>query len=104
MTAQKGKDLLLKVDTDGAGSFATVAGLRARTLAFNAGSVDVTDQESAAFGSKGTNQRKSPRQNEGGLLTQNTQFRGSGYQSTARERYLVRTRSQEPCSMSNALN
>lgn len=47
MTAQKGQDLLLKVDTDGAGSFATVAGLRARTLAFNAASVDVTDQESA---------------------------------------------------------
>jgi len=32
MTAQKGKDLLLKVDTDGTGTFATVAGLRARTL------------------------------------------------------------------------
>lgn len=47
MTAQKGKDLLLKVDTGGVGSFATVAGLRARTLAFNAASVDVTDQESA---------------------------------------------------------
>jgi TP901-1 family phage major tail protein len=46
MTAQKGKDLLLKVDSDGAGSFTTVAGLRARTLAFNAASVDVTDQES----------------------------------------------------------
>ena len=27
MTAQKGKDLLLKVDSDGAGSFTTVAGL-----------------------------------------------------------------------------
>jgi TP901-1 family phage major tail protein len=47
MTAQKGKDLLLKVDSDGAGSFATVAGLRARTLAFNAAAVDITDQESA---------------------------------------------------------
>jgi TP901-1 family phage major tail protein len=46
MTAQKGKDLLLKVDSDWAGSFTTVAGLRARTLAFNAASVDVTDQES----------------------------------------------------------
>jgi TP901-1 family phage major tail protein len=46
MTAQKGKDLLLKVDSDGAGSFTTVAGLRARTLAFNAASVDITDQES----------------------------------------------------------
>jgi TP901-1 family phage major tail protein len=47
MTAQKGKDLLLKVDSDGEGSFTTVAGLRARTLAFNAASVDVTDQDSA---------------------------------------------------------
>ncbi len=47
MTAQKGKDLLLKVDSDGVGSFTTVAGLRARTLAFNAASVDVTDAESA---------------------------------------------------------
>jgi len=46
MTAQKGKDLLLKVDTDGAGSFVTVAGLRAHTLAFNAATVDVTDTES----------------------------------------------------------
>lgn len=47
MTAQKGKDLLLKVDADGQGSFATVAGLRARSLAFNAATVDITDQESA---------------------------------------------------------
>jgi TP901-1 family phage major tail protein len=46
MTVQKGKDLLLKVDSDGAGSFTTVAGLRARTLAFNAATVDVTDAES----------------------------------------------------------
>lgn len=47
MTAQKGKDLLLKVDADGEGSFTTVAGLRARSLAFNATTVDITDQESA---------------------------------------------------------
>ncbi|MFN3625123.1 MAG: phage major tail protein, TP901-1 family [Hyphomicrobium sp.] len=47
MAAQKGKDLLLKVDSDGAGSFATIAGLRTRTLAFNAESVDVTHAESA---------------------------------------------------------
>jgi TP901-1 family phage major tail protein len=45
MGAQKGKDLLLKVE-DGAG-FVTVAGLRARRLAFNAQTVDVTDSESA---------------------------------------------------------
>lgn len=47
MGAQKGKDLLLKVDGDGAGDFVTVAGLRSRTIAFNAESVDVTHSESA---------------------------------------------------------
>ena len=47
MAAQKGKDLLLKVDSNGSGSFTTIAGLRARTLAFNAESVDVTHAESA---------------------------------------------------------
>jgi len=47
MSAQKGKDLLLKVDSDGAGTFITVAGLRARTLAFNAATVDITNTESA---------------------------------------------------------
>lgn len=44
MGAQRGKDLLLKIE-DGAG-FVTVAGLRARRLAFNAQSVDITDSES----------------------------------------------------------
>ncbi len=47
MTAQRGKDMLLKVDSDGLGSFTTVAGLRARALAFNARTVDVTHAESA---------------------------------------------------------
>jgi TP901-1 family phage major tail protein len=47
MTAQKGRDLLLKIDTTGAGVFQTVAGLRANALSFNAESVDVTHQESA---------------------------------------------------------
>lgn len=46
MSAQKGKDLLLKLDGDGSGSYTTVAGLRSRTLAFNAETVDVTHQES----------------------------------------------------------
>lgn len=45
MTAQKGKDLLVKVH-DGT-SFITVAGLRSRRLAFNAESVDITHAESA---------------------------------------------------------
>ncbi len=47
MTAQKGKDLLLKLDETGSGSFVTVAGLRASRLAFNAQTVDVTTAESA---------------------------------------------------------
>lgn len=46
MPAQKGKDLLLKID-DGSGTFATVAGLRTQRLALNADPVDVTHQESA---------------------------------------------------------
>jgi TP901-1 family phage major tail protein len=45
MVAQKGKDLLLKIDNDGA--FLTVAGLRSKRLAFNAETVDITDAESA---------------------------------------------------------
>ncbi len=45
MTAQKGKDLLVKI-ADG-GSYTTVAGLRTRRLAFNAETVDVTHAESA---------------------------------------------------------
>lgn len=45
MVAQKGRDLLLKID-NGAG-LATVAGLRSKRLSFNAELVDVTDAESA---------------------------------------------------------
>jgi TP901-1 family phage major tail protein len=47
MAAQKGKDLLVKLDATGLGGFTTVAGLRTRSLAFNARSVDVTHSESA---------------------------------------------------------
>ena len=47
MAAQSGKDMLLKLDQTGSGSFLTVAGLRTRSLAFNAASIDVTDAESA---------------------------------------------------------
>ena len=45
MTAQKGKDLLLKVHNGS--TYETVAGLRSRRLAFNAAAVDITDAESA---------------------------------------------------------
>jgi TP901-1 family phage major tail protein len=47
MTAQRGKDLLLKIDATGSGGFTTVAGLRTRSLAFNAATVDTTHAESA---------------------------------------------------------
>lgn len=49
MTAQSGKDLLIKIDMDGAGSFETVAGLRATRLSFNAETVDVTHMESSGW-------------------------------------------------------
>ena len=47
MAAQKGKDLLLKLDTTGAGVYATMAGLRSKKLSFNTETVDITDAESA---------------------------------------------------------
>jgi len=48
MSAQKGKDLLIKIGDGGSPeTFATVAGLRATTLAFNAQTVDVTNADSA---------------------------------------------------------
>ena len=47
MTAQRGRDLLLKLASESGGSFATVGGLRTHTLALNAQTVDATHQESA---------------------------------------------------------
>jgi TP901-1 family phage major tail protein len=46
MAAQRGKDILLKVES-APGVFTTVAGLRARTISLNARSVDATDGDSA---------------------------------------------------------
>ena len=46
MAAQAGKDLLIKIDMNGQGSFQTVAGLRATRIALNAESVDVTTLDS----------------------------------------------------------
>lgn len=47
MGAQKGRDMLLKLDPASNGNFVTVAGLRSRKLAFNSASVNITDAESA---------------------------------------------------------
>jgi TP901-1 family phage major tail protein len=46
MTAQNGKDLLVKIDMTGNGLFETAAGLRATRISFNAESVDVTSLDS----------------------------------------------------------
>jgi len=46
MTAQSGKDLLVKIDMTGDGLFETAAGLRATRLSLNAETVDVTSLES----------------------------------------------------------
>ncbi|PZQ51642.1 MAG: phage major tail protein, TP901-1 family [Rhodovulum sulfidophilum] len=43
MAAQRGKDLLLKLDLNGAGVFQTFAGLRTSRVTFNAETVDVTN-------------------------------------------------------------
>lgn len=45
MAAQRGKDILLKIE-DAPGVFTTVAGLRARTISLNARTVDATDGDS----------------------------------------------------------
>ena len=47
MAAQSGKDLLVKVDMSGTGTFESAAGLRATRISFNAEAVDVTSLESA---------------------------------------------------------
>lgn len=47
MAVQNGKDLLVKVDMVGDGTFVTIAGLRATRISFNADTVDVTSLESA---------------------------------------------------------
>lgn len=46
MAAQKGKDLLIKIDPSGSGAFETVAGLRATRISFTAGTVDSTAADS----------------------------------------------------------
>ncbi|MEO1274837.1 MAG: phage major tail protein, TP901-1 family [Pseudomonadota bacterium] len=49
MAAQNGKDLLIRIDMDGSGSFQTVAGLRASRITFNAETVDVTNVQSSGW-------------------------------------------------------
>ena len=46
MTAQKGRDLLVKLDETGSGSFVTVAGLRSTRISFNSETVETTTADS----------------------------------------------------------
>ena len=46
MVAQNGKDILIKLDLTGGGTYTTIAGLRATRISFNAETVDVTSLES----------------------------------------------------------
>ena len=45
MTAQRGRDMLVKIRNN-ENAFITVAGLRSKSLVFNARTIDVTDHES----------------------------------------------------------
>lgn len=47
MAAQKGKDLLVKIGVGEPETFETVAGLRTRSITFNATNVDITNADSA---------------------------------------------------------
>ena len=46
MAAQKGSDVLIKVDSTGAGVFVTVGGMRSKSISLNAETVDVSDSDS----------------------------------------------------------
>jgi TP901-1 family phage major tail protein len=49
MAVQSGKDLLIKLDLTGDGTFETIAGLRATRISFNAETVDATSMESGGW-------------------------------------------------------
>ena len=46
MAAQAGKDVLIKVDTDGIGTYVTLGGLRSKSISLNSETVDVTSADS----------------------------------------------------------
>lgn len=49
MAVQSGRDLLIKIDLTGDGSFSTLAGLRTTRLTFNADTVEVTSLDSGGW-------------------------------------------------------
>jgi TP901-1 family phage major tail protein len=82
MVAQKGKDLLIRIDMDGNGSFTTFAGLRASRISFNAGTVDITNIASAGGWREllpETGIRSATVSGSGVFLDQNTVERAQSY-------------------------
>lgn len=47
MAAQPGSDVLIRVDSDGSGTFVSVGGLRSKSISFNAETVDASCSDSA---------------------------------------------------------
>ena len=83
MSAQKGKDLLLKVDSDGAGTFVTVAGLRSRSIAFNTETVDITHAEFGRPVARAAGRRRrQARQGDGRRHLQGRRLRRPGARTT----------------------
>jgi TP901-1 family phage major tail protein len=82
VAAQKGRDLLLKLDSTGAGAFVSVAGLRTKRLSFNSQTVDVTDADSAGRW----------RELLGGAGVQRASVSGAGIFKDASSDALIRTR------------
>jgi TP901-1 family phage major tail protein len=79
VAAQKGKDLLLKIQNGG--SYVTVAGLRTKRLAFNSQTVDVTDADSSGRW----------RELLGGAGVQRASLSGAGIFKDAQTDALIRT-------------
>ncbi len=46
MAAQKGRDLLLRIDAENNQTFITIAGIRTRKMRFNSGVIETTDSQS----------------------------------------------------------
>ena len=49
MSAQKGKDILLKIAAIGSSNFVTIGGLRTRSIALNAQTIDVSHAETEGW-------------------------------------------------------
>jgi len=47
MAAQKARNIIIKIDSDGAGTFLTIGGMRSKSFSINEETVDVTDSDSA---------------------------------------------------------